>query len=80
MATVGVSDPDERGLVQMTPLHNAAKDGNEKLVDTLIKAGVHVARNEYQRTLLHFGALADHLAEACLFIRAGANVNQRDDR
>lgn len=61
-----------------TPLHEAAKEGNFRTVETLLAEGADVnAKDEYGNTPLHEAATWSHDAIAKLLLKKGANVNAK---
>ena len=62
-----------------TPLHFAAENGQEEVVEQLIDKGANVNANaKWERTPLHGTAKTGQIGIIELLITAGANVNAKD--
>ena len=68
-----------RGYGEDTPLMNAAREGNEKIVRKLILAGADLAmQNEFGFTALHCAASHNHIQCGILLAEAGASVKVKN--
>lgn len=69
-----------RDTYQCTPLHNAAEDGNTRLIEALAKAGADVmALDRGGRTPLHLATMGGHPDAITLLISCGADMGAEDD-
>ena len=69
------ADPNLRGSTSMSPLHWAARDGQEQIVVQLLEAGVDVdARNDSGMTALHLAAENNFPSIIKLLLMAGAST------
>ncbi len=71
---VDVNSATETGL---TPLHEAARIGNFKIVKILVKNGADIHAQYGDAEPLYFAALANHPKIMKYFIRKGADVNTK---
>ena len=68
-----------RGYGGDTPLMNAAREGNEKIVRKFILAGANLAmQNEFGFTALHCAASHNHIQCGILLAEAGASVKVKN--
>ena len=68
-----------RGYGGDTPLMNAAREGNEKIVRKFILAGANLAmQNEFGFTALHYTASHNHIQCGILLAEAGASVKVKN--
>ena len=71
-------DPSYGAPREVTPLHEAARDGHAGIVRALLADGAEVdARAEGEVTPLHLAATLGHTATSRALIEGGANVNAR---
>ncbi len=71
---------DENGASGLTPLHEAAWDGNTETVLELVAAGADVrARSDGDITLLHLAAWNGDTETVQALVHAGADVHARSD-
>ena len=71
-------DPSNDAPREVTPLHEAARDGHAGIVRALLADGAEVdARAEGEATPLHLAATLGHTATSRALIEGGANVNAR---
>ncbi|XP_065190484.1 uncharacterized protein LOC135821345 [Sycon ciliatum] len=68
------------GVAWITPLHLACANGQEYLVEILLKFGANVNAldQELWQTPLHYAVMAEHSSVAELLVIAGANAAGRD--
>lgn len=68
--------PRTRGKDDVTPLHCAARHGQEKLVQLLLARGAEVdARSKDERSPLHEASAKGSVEAVQLLLNAGANIN-----
>lgn len=78
------ADPNSRSYFWKTPLHFAAENGHDEIVEILIEAGADVDVFEwgflgrYRETPLHKAANEGHIACAQALLNAGADINLKD--
>lgn len=63
------------------PLHDAAKEGDLKRIQTLIEKGTNInAKDENDLTALHYAAIEAHRSIGELLVDNGANVNAQNQK
>lgn len=72
-------DVNSRDGAGRAAIHYAAREGDAKIVDMLVKRGASVSVKDYSRsTALHYAARRDMIAVTQLLLEAGAGVEAKD--
>jgi ankyrin repeat protein len=78
---VRIPAPPEPQLTdEVKALHNAARSGNYKLIESIVRLGGNLnARDTNGQTALMIAAKGGHIAAVTTLARLGADVNAKDN-